>query len=320
MADPVTIWTLDWVPETPRGFVRDLRLRWACEEAGLPYRIATVAFDDRETNHLDRQPFGQVPMLEDGDLRLFESGACVIHLARKGGKLIPADPKGEIEVLQWIMAALNAVTEWLFGFSLYDAGANVLRTLVDGIKSMANVPVEAVKGVVQRVRNLLPFSPAKDGPLRDLHQIRLIETIADTVNPSPLVDAATRATSQTADVLRSTAPMVSLPVSLTLSGSPLVDALPGLLQGFNVSQAAPLVSVALDARPATPPPERIRGDDRSPPDRDPPPPEMHVQIIVKGDATEQTVERLDAWVRDNGELLYSAVRRQAQIEQRGAFE
>ena len=99
MADPVTIWTLDWVPEPPRGFVRDLRLRWTCEEAGLPYRIATVAFDDRETNHLDRQPFGQVPMLEDGDLRLFESGACVIHLARKGGILIPADPKGEIKVL-----------------------------------------------------------------------------------------------------------------------------------------------------------------------------------------------------------------------------
>ena len=109
MADPVTIWTLDWVPETPRGFVRDLRLRWACEEAGLSYRIATVPFDDRETNHLDRQPFGQVPMLEDGDLRLFESGACVIHLARKGGKLIPVDPKGEIEVLQWIMAALNSI-------------------------------------------------------------------------------------------------------------------------------------------------------------------------------------------------------------------
>ena len=109
MADPVTIWTLDWVPEPPRGFVRDLRLRWTCEEAGLPYRIATVAIDDRETNHLDRQPFGQVPMLEDGDLRLFESGACVIHLARKGGILIPADPKAEIEVLQWIMAALNSI-------------------------------------------------------------------------------------------------------------------------------------------------------------------------------------------------------------------
>ena len=109
MTDPVTIWTLDWVPEMPRGFVRDLRLRWACEEAGIPYRIETVAFDDRHTNHLDTQPFGQVPMLEDGDLRLFESGACLMHIARKSDALIPKGPTGEIEVLQWVMAALNSI-------------------------------------------------------------------------------------------------------------------------------------------------------------------------------------------------------------------
>src|SRR5690606_19684272 len=60
-------WTLDWVPEGPRGFVRDLRLRWACEEAGLPYSVRTVPFEGRETNHLDRQPFGQVSFLSDGE-------------------------------------------------------------------------------------------------------------------------------------------------------------------------------------------------------------------------------------------------------------
>lgn len=109
MADPVTIWTLDWVPEGPRGFVRDVRLRWACEEAGIPYRIATVPFDGRETNHLDRQPFGQVPMLEDGDIRLFESGACLLHLARKSEALLPRDPLGEAECVQWLMAALNTI-------------------------------------------------------------------------------------------------------------------------------------------------------------------------------------------------------------------
>ena len=54
------IWTLDWVPPGPRGFVRDLRLRWACEEAGIPYEVRTVAFEDRETNHLAQQPFGDV--------------------------------------------------------------------------------------------------------------------------------------------------------------------------------------------------------------------------------------------------------------------
>ena len=109
MADPITIWTYDWAPEGPRGFVRDLRLRWACEEAGIRYAVRTVAFDDRATNHLDRQPFGQVPMLEDGDVRLFESGAGLIHLARKSEALMPRDPAGEAAVLEWTVAALNSI-------------------------------------------------------------------------------------------------------------------------------------------------------------------------------------------------------------------
>lgn len=108
-ADPVTIWTYDWVPDMPRGFVRDIRLRWACEEAGIPYCIATVPFDGRETNHLDRQPFGQVPMLEDGDIRLFESGAGLIHLGGKSEALIPRDEKARSEVIQWIFAGLNSL-------------------------------------------------------------------------------------------------------------------------------------------------------------------------------------------------------------------
>ena len=103
------IWTLDWVPEGPRGFVRDLRLRWACEEAGLSYTVRTVPFDGRETNHLARQPFGQVPFLDDGALEIFESGAGLLHLARKSDKLMPRDPAGEAETLQWTIAALNSI-------------------------------------------------------------------------------------------------------------------------------------------------------------------------------------------------------------------
>lgn len=103
------IWTLDWVPEGPRGFVRDLRLRWACEEAGLVYAVRTVAFDDRETNHLSRQPFGQVPFLSDGELEIFESGAGLLHLARKSNVLMPRDPVGEADTLQWTIAALNSI-------------------------------------------------------------------------------------------------------------------------------------------------------------------------------------------------------------------
>jgi glutathione S-transferase len=103
------IWTLDWVPDGPRGFVRDLRLRWACEEAGLPYTVRTVPFDGRETNHLDRQPFGQVPFLTDGDVQIFESGACLLHLARKSDKLMPRDPVGEANTVQWTISALNSI-------------------------------------------------------------------------------------------------------------------------------------------------------------------------------------------------------------------
>jgi glutathione S-transferase len=105
----ITIWTFDWVPEMPRGFVRDLRLRWACEEASLPYTVETVPFEGRETNHLTRQPFGQVPYLRDGDVEMFESGACLLHLAKKSPVLMPRDPVDEAETTQWTIAALNSI-------------------------------------------------------------------------------------------------------------------------------------------------------------------------------------------------------------------
>lgn len=103
------IWTYDWVPQGPRGFVRDLRLRWACEEAGLNYSVKTVPFDGREINHLSQQPFGQVPFLTDGTVETFESGAGLLHLARKSERLMPRDPVGEAETIQWMIAALNSI-------------------------------------------------------------------------------------------------------------------------------------------------------------------------------------------------------------------
>jgi glutathione S-transferase len=109
LAGTLTIWTYDWVPAGPRGFVRDLRLRWAAEEAGLAYDVRTVRFEDRETNHLESQPFGQVPFLTDGDVTIFESGACLLHLARKSETLMPRDASREAETLQWVIAALNSI-------------------------------------------------------------------------------------------------------------------------------------------------------------------------------------------------------------------
>ncbi len=103
------VWTYDWVPEGPRGFVRDLRLRWALEEAGLDYSVRSTPFDNRGPGHFELQPFGQVPFLTDGDISIFESGACLLHIARKSDRLMPRDAAGEAETLQWVIAGLNSM-------------------------------------------------------------------------------------------------------------------------------------------------------------------------------------------------------------------
>ena len=101
--------TYDWVPELPRGLVRDLRVRWALEEAGLPYRVESTPFHDRGADHFAAQPFGQVPWLTDGDVTIFESGAILLHLAEKSPALMPEDRRGRAEVMSWVIAALNSV-------------------------------------------------------------------------------------------------------------------------------------------------------------------------------------------------------------------
>ncbi|MDA9498735.1 glutathione S-transferase family protein [Bradyrhizobium sp. CCBAU 11357] len=105
----LTLTTFNWVPEPPRGLVRDLRVRWALEEAALPYRVASTPFDDRGPAHLAHQPFGQVPWLTDGDISIFETGAILLHLGERSDKLMPTDPRGRTEATKWVFAALNSV-------------------------------------------------------------------------------------------------------------------------------------------------------------------------------------------------------------------
>jgi glutathione S-transferase len=101
--------TFDWVPEMPRGYVRDIRVRRALEEASLPYRVETVPFLDRNAQHYAHQPFGQVPWLTDGDISIFESGAILLHLGELSDKLMPADARGSSNVKEWLFAALASV-------------------------------------------------------------------------------------------------------------------------------------------------------------------------------------------------------------------
>jgi glutathione S-transferase len=93
----------------PRGHVRDIRVRWALEEAGLPYRVESVPFRARSAEHFSHQPFGQVPWLTDGDISIFESGAILLHLGERSEALMPADPRGRSEAIEWLFATLNSV-------------------------------------------------------------------------------------------------------------------------------------------------------------------------------------------------------------------
>jgi glutathione S-transferase len=105
------ITAFDWVPDFARGQVRDLRVRWALEEVEQPYETRYLRQGEQKgDSHRSRQPFGQVPTYEEGDLILFESGAIVFHIAdRFGGGLLPADPAGRARAIEWMFAALNTV-------------------------------------------------------------------------------------------------------------------------------------------------------------------------------------------------------------------
>ncbi|MBX0311569.1 MAG: hypothetical protein JHC31_07285, partial [Sulfurihydrogenibium sp.] len=106
-------------------------------------------------------------------------------------KLITLD----IKMITFLVNKISEAIKSVANLSLFEAGKKIINTLVDGIKSVANKPVEIMKNVVQRIRNLLPFSPAKEGPLKDLHKIKLIETIAETIRPNPLIEKMHKALS-----------------------------------------------------------------------------------------------------------------------------
>lgn len=102
----IVVYTYDWLPEFPRGFVRDLRVRWVLEELGRPYEVATVPLSPKSDAHRAMQPFAQVPVIRDGELTLFETGAILLHLA-EDTPLLPSNRRAE--VTQWLIAALNSV-------------------------------------------------------------------------------------------------------------------------------------------------------------------------------------------------------------------
>ncbi len=144
----LVLFTYDWVPESPRGYVRDLRVRWALEEAALPYRVESVPFENRGPDHFAHQPFGQVPWLTDGDLSIFESGAILLHLGERSTVLMPGDARGASDVKEWIFGALNsvemAVLPWALLHFYGNAGEGPIWKQFDDFVTLRLTRMEAV--------------------------------------------------------------------------------------------------------------------------------------------------------------------------------
>ena len=105
-----TITAFENSPDRGRGLARDMRVRWALEEAGQDYEVRLVSFRAmKEPAHLALHPFGQIPTYEEGDLVLFESGAIVFHVAQTRAGLLPADANARARAITWMFAALNTV-------------------------------------------------------------------------------------------------------------------------------------------------------------------------------------------------------------------
>ncbi|TLY83525.1 MAG: glutathione S-transferase family protein [Gammaproteobacteria bacterium] len=117
----ITISAFKWVPESARGQVRDLRARWALEEAGLPYKTRLLEQGDQDRpEYRALQPFGQVPILEEDGSVLFESGAIVLYIGERSEALLPKDSRARARAVQWLIAALNSIEPSVMNVALID--------------------------------------------------------------------------------------------------------------------------------------------------------------------------------------------------------
>ncbi|MBS0536203.1 MAG: glutathione S-transferase family protein [Proteobacteria bacterium] len=118
----ITISAFRWVPDFARGQVRDLRVRWALEEAGLPYRTRLLEQGDQDKDEYRAlQPFGQVPIFEEDGFTLFETGAIVLHIGERSANLLPEDANGRARARQWLIAALNSIEPFVMNVALIDS-------------------------------------------------------------------------------------------------------------------------------------------------------------------------------------------------------
>jgi glutathione S-transferase len=156
----ITITAFKWVPEFARGQVRDLRARWALEEAGLPYQTRLLEQGDQDKpEYRALQPFGQVPILEEDGLVLFESGAIALQIAERSEALLPKEAAARARAIQWLIAALNSIEPFVMNVALID----VFYTQEEWAKLRRPSAVEFVQRRLSALSRALGEKPFLDG-------------------------------------------------------------------------------------------------------------------------------------------------------------
>jgi glutathione S-transferase len=156
----ITISAFKWVPDFARGQVRDLRVRWALEEAGLPYRTRLLELGDQDKpEYRALQPFGQVPIFEEDGLVLFETGAIVLHIGERSETLLPKEPDARARARQWLIAALNSIEPFVMNVALID----LFYAKEEWAKSRRPGAVEFVKKRLSALSNSLGDKAYLDG-------------------------------------------------------------------------------------------------------------------------------------------------------------
>jgi glutathione S-transferase len=117
----ITISAFKWVPDFARGQVRDLRVRWALEEAGLSYKTRLLEQGDQDKpDYRALQPFGQVPIFDEEGVVLFETGAIVLYIGERSETLLPKEPKARARATQGLVAALNSIEPFVMNVAVID--------------------------------------------------------------------------------------------------------------------------------------------------------------------------------------------------------
>lgn len=190
----ITVSAFAWVPPFARGLVRDLRVRWALEEAGIPYTARLLGPDEKNTPaYRALQPFGQVPTFQDGDFLMFETGAIVLHIAEGCPALSPPDPQGRLRMTTWVLAALNSVEpalENLLHIDLFYADEAWAKERRPGAEAFA---IKRLQGLADwlKGREYLEGDRFTAGDLMMTTVLRIPRT-TDLIASMPVLDAYVR--------------------------------------------------------------------------------------------------------------------------------